>query len=642
MIRETLLRNGEKPVMIPLGRLAKPYVILVRETLKKPTHFCLGGNDMLTLGAQVKKYVTFNLMSNSNITWNDINWIQTQEYVRKLQHRIYKARLKGNIGQVHWLQNHFINSMGAKLIAVRQVTNLNKGRNPPDIDGLIIITSEQKLEMARNLKLDGQALPIRITWIPKPGEIEKRPLGIPVIRDRAKQALAKLALEPEWEAIFEANSYGFRPGRNAHDAIEAIFLSLHHNRQQFVYNADIRKDFDKINHEAFLTKLNTFPIMKKQIAAWLKSQVMEGYANNPKYGLPISTEGTLQSGVISPLLANIALHGLENHLKEFVGNLPYKAYPTAGHHKSVKSKAISVIRYADDFVIIHSNREILELCVAKVKKWLEHVGLTINEEKSSIKDCQNGFLFLGFQIIQVMNKSRDKSKVKIQPSKQSQIKFLSKIRTIIENNKAISSYQLIMILRPIIIGWGNYFKYCECKQVFTKLSHYIGQKLRAWVFRRDHRNGRLYVKQKYFPSGRTYTFDGQLHKDDWVLVGSQKIKDGKYIYLPQLVWIRRQKYVKAKGTDSPFSRSHYWALRTSKQSPYPIRIRELLLRQKQICPICKQKFTTLDTSTWEVDHIIPKYLGGKYIYKNLQLLHKECHLKKTQDDLLTYKPNNKN
>jgi RNA-directed DNA polymerase len=114
-------------------------------------------------------------------------------------------------------------------MTVRSVTTLNKGKNTAGIDKQIITKAEQKFELALSLKLDGQALPISRVWIPKPGKQEKRPLGIPVIRDRAKQALVKLALEPEWEAIFEPNSYGFRSGRSAHDAIEAIFLSLRHN-----------------------------------------------------------------------------------------------------------------------------------------------------------------------------------------------------------------------------------------------------------------------------------------------------------------------------------------------------------------------------------------------------------------------------
>lgn len=583
------------------------------------------------------------MSNNKHITWNDINWVQTQTYVRKVQHRIYKARINGDIGRVHWLQKFIINNIGAKLIAVRQVTILNKGRKNAGIDKQIIITPEQKIQLARELTLDGKSMPIQRVWIPKPQRIETCPLGILAIQDRAKQALAKLALEPEWEAIFEANSYGYRPGRCPHDAIEAIFLSLHHNIPKYVYDADIRKCFDKINHDVLIEKLHTFPIMKKQIAAWLKSSVMESYVNNPKSEITFTSEDYIRGGVIAPLLANIALHGLENHIKEYAGNISIKPYSTAGGGKLAKMEAVSIIRYADDFVIIHPNKEILKLCINEVKNWLRLVGLEINENKSSIKDVRNGFLFLGFQIIQLKKITTKRYKVKIQPSKPSQMQFLSKIRTVIQNNKASSSYLLITKLRPIIIGWANYFRYCECKKVFIKLSHLIFQKLRAWAFRRDQRNGRLYLKQKYFPSGKTYNFDDKEHKNNWILTGKQKTPGNsiKHIYLPNITWIRSKKYIKIKGSESPFSMSHYWNLRTVKEAPYPMIIRKLLIKQKETCPICKYKLTTLDSSSWEIGYIIPKCVASKDTYENLQLLHIDCHLKKTKENLLKYKPKNK-
>jgi len=574
--------------------------------------------------------------NGKNVTWNDIDWTNVQKNVRRMQHRIYKAKLDGNIQRLHWLQKRLINSKAAKLNAVRQVTTLNKGKKTAGIDKQIIVKPEDKLLLALTLKLDGKALPIRRVWIPKPGKKEMRPLGIPIIRDRAKQALAKLALEPEWEAIFEPNSYGFRPGRSALDAIEAIFLSLRHATPKWVYDADIRKCFDQIEHEALLEKMSTFPLMKRQTAAWLKAGVMEDYANNSKETpLYPTVRGTPQGGVISPLLANIALHGLENHLSDFVAQLPIKPHEGANRGTAAKRKALSVIRYADDFVLIHRNKEILELCIKETRKWLGKVGLEISEEKSALRDGRKGFSFLGFQIIQVKKITKGEYKVKIQPSRKSQSKLLLKVREIVQNNRAVSSYSLIMMLRPVILGWANYFKYSECKAVFDKLSHLIFQKIRAWVFRRDTRNGRLAVKQKYFPSNKTYQFDGSSHQDTWVLVGRQKGKNGvtKEVYLPHLVWVKSRKHVKVQDRQTPFNNSLYWAMRSAKYSPYPLRVRTLLVRQKQSCPLCKRQFTETDSLNWEVDHIIPKSKGGRDEYKNLQLLHKECHLIKTRKDL---------
>ncbi len=587
-------------------------------------------------GASEDRY-GLNPMSNKllNITWNDIDWSKTQTRVRKIQYRIYRARLEGNFKRLHCLQTYLIASTGAKLLAVRQVTTLNKGKMTPGIDKKILTSPEQKLELVLKLSLDGKSQPIRRVWIPKPGKSEKRPLGIPTIEDRAKQALAKLALEPEWEAVFEPNSYGFRPGRNTFDAIEAIFLNLHNNTPKYVYDADIRKCFDRIDHDALLTKLQTFPLMKRQINAWLKAGIMEEYSNHPKLEYVVNTQiGTPQGGVISPLLANIALHGLEEHLHNYVASLPIKPHPGANRGTMAKKKALGVVRFADDFVLLHRNKDILELCITETHKWLTTIGLEINEEKSSLRDCREGFNFLGFQIIQVKKPKIGVYKVKIQPSRTIQEKLLQKIREILQRCKAISSYQLIEILRPIIIGWGNYFKYSECKKVFHKLSHLIFQKLRAWVFRRDTRNGKQIVKERYFPSGRTYQFDGSKHQDNWVLIGRSKSKGGhmQEIYLPHLVWIKSKKHVKVQGNESPYKGGFYWTLRSTKYSPYPLRVRTLFIRQKQCCAICRRPFDIFDANTWEVDHVIPRNAGGKDTYENLQLLHKNCHLEKTTNE----------
>lgn len=579
-------------------------------------------------------------MSNQNsITWDGIDWGKTQLRVRKIQHRIYKAKLSGNTKRVQWLQKFLVGNKDAKLLAVRQVTVLNKGKSTPGVDKIVITKPEERIKLALEISLDGYATHIRRVWIPKPGKTEKRPLGIPIIKDRAKQALAKLALEPEWEATFEPNSYGFRPGRRSHDAIEAIFLGLHWQIPKWVYDADIRKCFDRIDHAALLEKLDTFPLMKRQIHAWLKAGVMEGYANNPKSHLESTSEGTPQGGIISPLLANIALHGLENHLKDYVGNLPIKPHSGANRGRLAKQKALTVVRYADDFVLIHRNKEILELCIQETKKWLSNIGLEISEEKSALRDARNGFLFLGFQIILVLKPKVNKYKVKIIPSKASQKQFLERIRNIIQNNKATSSYGLISMLRPVIIGWGNYFKYCECKNTFSKLTDLIFRKIRAWVFRRDTRNGRLQIKEKYFPSGKEYSFHGKKHLDNWILVGSKKLKGGKLKtnFLPHIVWIPSEKHIKVKGTESPFSNSHYWGLRTVKHSPYPLRVRELLVMQQNHCPICKRQFNAFDSTWWQIDHIVPRWAGGQDRYNNLQLLHKECHERKTVDDMKNYK-----
>jgi RNA-directed DNA polymerase len=574
------------------------------------------------------------------LNWNEVPWKRVYSYVSKLQHKIYKASRTGKREKVRKSQIYLINSLAAKLVAVHIVTTRNKGKSTAGIDRQIISNSKAKLDLAYKLKLDGKAVSIRRVWIPKPGKTEMRPLGIPSIEDRAKQTLAKLALEPQWEAEFEPNSYGFRPGRSCHDAIEAIFLSLHHNTPKWVYDADIRKCFDKINHDALLQKLNTFPLMRNQIKAWLKAGIMEGYANEPKNqdAIPRPTnEGTPQGGAISPLLANIALHGLETHLKNYVMSLS-KPYPGSNRGTAAKKKALTLVRYADDFVLIHRNKQILEHCIQEIETWLRNVGLETSKEKSKLRDCRNGFMFLGFQIIQVRKIKKDRYKTKITPAKQKRILFLRNLREVVQNHKSSNSYTLINILRPKIIGWANYYKFCECLEIFSKMTDQVFRKLRAWAFRRS-RKGRLYWKEKFFPSGRKYVFNGVTHKDNWILVGQTKGPDGKILtnFLPHMVWVASKKYVKVAGDESPFSHSLYWIQRSQRLTTWlPTRIGKLFRRQKGKCAYCKNLFDYGDMQSWQVDHVIPKAKGGPDIYGNIQLLHRQCHINKTRKDNAKY------
>ena len=514
-------------------------------------------------------------MSKNNIlTWESVDWQLAISRVLKLQRRIYKAQTNGLKEQVHGLQKELLNSLNAKLLAVRLVTPLNKGGQTPGVDKQIIVTHNQKMKMAQNLSLNGKSSLIKRIWIPKPGKKEKRPLGIPTIQDRAKQALAKLALEPQWEAVFEPNSYGFRPGRSPHDAIEAIFLALRHNKPKWVFDADIKKCFYRIDHSYLLAKLETFPQMEEQICAWLKAGIFDEYATIPRVDFPFT--GTFQGGIISPLLSNIALHGLEEYLKEYVSNLSLKPFSTIYNGKRAKAQSLTIVRYADLFVVIHAQREILELCIEETSKWLSKVGLEISEENSSVKDCRESFNFLGFTII-LVKKNQGRYKVKIVPSRENQIRYLDKVRTIITRNRTISTYELISKLRPIVIGWANYYRFCECADIFAKQSNLLFQMVRHWVFRRHPKEGRMAVKEKYWPSGQTYYYLDIKHQDDWVLCG-KTLKKGLFVenHLPQMHWIHSQKYVKIQGVRNPFESDHaYWALRNSKYSGYDLKVSNL-------------------------------------------------------------------
>ena len=219
--------------------------------------------------------------------WKDIPWQKVERNIYKLQKRIYKASHRGDVKIVHKLQKLLIKSWYGRCLAVRRVSQDNQGKKTAGVDGVKSLTPKQRLALVNKLTLRTKVAPTRRVWIPKPGKNEKRPLGIPTIEDRALQKLTQLALEPEWEAIFEPNSFGFRPGRSCHDAIAEIFISIR-NKPKYVFDADISKCFDCINHKKLLEKLNTFPTLRRQIRAWLKAGVMDGLELKPtSQGTPI-------------------------------------------------------------------------------------------------------------------------------------------------------------------------------------------------------------------------------------------------------------------------------------------------------------------------------------------------------------------
>ena len=236
-------------------------------------------------------------------TWNSVPWKKLEQHCFRIQKRIYRASQRGNQRAVHKLQKLLMKSEAARLLAVRRVTQENQGKKTAGVDGVKSVKPKERLLMARHIHPTYwkhiKAQPVRRVWIPKPGKSEQRPLGIPTVFERARQCLAKLALEPEWEARFEPNSYGFRPARSAHDAIGAIFNGIRF-KAKYVLDADLKACFDNINQQALLNKLHTYTVMKQTIKGWLKAGVLEN-------GVFAPTEtGTPQGGTISPLLANIA------------------------------------------------------------------------------------------------------------------------------------------------------------------------------------------------------------------------------------------------------------------------------------------------------------------------------------------------
>jgi RNA-directed DNA polymerase len=444
------------------------------------------------------------------VEWRHINWQQLEKRVYKLQKRIYRASNRGDVYAVRRLQRTLMKSWSAKCLAVRRVTQDNQGKKTAGVDGVKSLTPKQRLTLVAKLKLGSKVKPTRRVWIPKPGKDEKRPLGIPTMYDRALQALAKMALEPEWEAKFEPNSYGFRPGRSCHDAIEAIFNSIRY-KPKFVLDADIAKCFDKIDHLALLRKLNTSPTIRRQIKAWLKAGVMD------KKQFQETSEGTPQGGVISPLLANIALHGMEERIKQYAETLK-------GAKRDNKF-ALSLIRYADDFVILHEEITVVQRCQIIISEWLKDMGLELKPSKTRLthtlhkyENEKPGFNFLGFHIRQFQVSKYDSKqgfKTIITPSKEKHRIHYERIANIIDDHKAAPQSALITHLNPVIRGWSNYYSTVTSKEALTNLDNLMYPKLKAWAQHRHPNKSGTWVSKKYWHS---------IGGDNWVFSTPQKVK----------------------------------------------------------------------------------------------------------------------
>ncbi|MGD1699252.1 group II intron reverse transcriptase/maturase [Dapis sp. BLCC M229] len=547
---------------------------------------------------------------NPNLKWRDINWRRVEKNVFKLQKLIYRASSRGEIRKMRKYQRLLTKSYYARLLAVRRVTQDNQGKKTAGVDGIKNLPPMQRFNLVillntRYLK----ASPTRRVWIPKPGKEEKRPLGIPTMYDRALQALVKLGMEPEWEARFEPNSYGFRPGRSTHDAIEAIYNSIH-LKPKYVLDADISKCFDRINHDVLLRKIDQSPY-RRLIKQWLKSGVFD----NKKF--LDTVEGTPQGGVISPLLANIALHGMEECLNKFAETLP--------GNKRDNKKALSLIRYADDFVVLHEDIKVVIQAKTVIQEWLNQVGLELKPEKTKIANTleeyegnKPGFDFLGFNIRQYKVKSTKLGfKTLIKPSPKSIKTHYRKLADICASHKTASTKVLIAKVNPVIKGWANYFSTVVSKEVFQEMDNLLWKRLWRWASRRHPNKSAKWVKKKYFPNINVTR--------NWVL------NDGEYILnLHSDVPIIR--HIKVKGNKSPYDGEWtYWSSKIGKYPGVRKEVTTLLKRQKGKCASCGLNFSPMDLI--EVDHIVPRTEGGNNTYKNKQVLHRHCHDVKTAKDL---------
>jgi len=530
---------------------------------------------------------------NRTEDWKTLPWKKFQRNVFRLQKRIYQAQIRGDKKRVRGLQRLLLHSFSARCLAVRQVSQDNQGKNTPGVDGVARLTPLQRVRMVKQLRnLSLSPAPIRRVYIPKASNPnERRSLGIPIMRDRAEQALVKLALEPEWEARFEPNSYGFRPGRCPQDAIEAIFNYIR-LKPKYVLEADIEKCFDRINHDALLAKLSSIPTINRQVRGWLKAGIFENGEIFP------SEAGTPQGGIASPLLANIALHGLETAITT--------ALP--------KRHRLAVIRFADDFVILCEDLATLQAACGLTEKWLAEMGLTLKPGKTYIThtlneyEARTGFDFLGFTVRQFrMGKHHSKRgyKVIIKPSLKAQKRHLEQMQELIYTHRGSNQTALIAALNPRIRGWTNYHRACSAKRTFNRMDYQCYWKLSKWAKWQNPRKSCTWRKHRYW-----------LRKRNRLDFSDGNATLVKYADTP----IKR--HVKVQGQKSPYDGDWaYWIDRLGRDPSKPNRVIALLKRQACRCMLCGLRFMT-------EDHLEVHHRNGNHndnAPANLALLHGHCH-----------------
>jgi RNA-directed DNA polymerase len=540
------------------------------------------------------------------VEWHTINWRKAHREVRRLQARIVKATQAGRWGKVKALQRLLTRSYSAKVLAVKRVTD-NEGKRTPGIDGELWDTPQKKAQAVQSMHQRGyRPQPLRRIYLAKANG-KQRPLGIPTLKDRAMQALYKLALDPVAETTADPNSYGFRPERSTADAIGQCFLIL--SRQQsatWIFEADIRGCFDNISHDWLETNI---PIETGILRHWLKAGYLE------KEVFHKTEDGTPQGGVISPVLANMALDGLEKRLKEHFSKRTQKG----------RQAKVNFIRFADDFIITGNSAELLENEVKPlVVTFLQTRGLTLSPTKTHITPINKGFDFLG------QNIRKYNGKLLITPSKKNIKRFLAKVRAIIKAYRPAPAGLLIAKLNPVIRGWARYHRHVASKRIFAKVDHAIFNALWQWATRRHPKKGNRWVKQKYFK---------RIRDRNWVFLGEH---NGKAWRLTQASDTPIRRHPKVQGAANPFDPDWelYFEARLTRKMAYTLQgarqVDYLWCEQNGICPICHQPIT--ETTGWHNHHIIWRSLGGSDTVDNRVLLHPNCHRQVHSQHLHVEKP----
>lgn len=533
--------------------------------------------------------------------WDSVDWRKAHRIVRNLRQRIFRAGQAGDLKKVASLQKLVLRCRSNILLSVRRVTQVNAGKNTPGVDKVVVKTPAARGEMVDRISTyqPWRVRPVRRVYIPKSnGKI--RPLGIPTIVDRCFQAIVKTALEPYWESQFEGSSYGFRPGRSCHDAIAKIFvLSPPNARKKWIVDADIKGAFDNIDHEFLLRVMGECP-GRELVKQWLKAGfVDEGIYHDTDTGTP-------QGGVISPLLLNIALHGMEATL----GISHDKRGYTVGKR--------AVVRYADDFVVFCESKEDAEEVKDRILPgWLAERGLALSKEKTRIVHLTEGFDFLGFNVRHHRQYRMAKSEYKllIRPSKKSVMNKRKELRELWLQMKGKNIQQVLWTFNPIIRGWTNYFRTVVASETFATMD--------TWMFRRECRYTNSTHPRKSTAWKRA-KYWGKLNpksKDTWVFGDKCSGR-----HLLKFAWTKIVRHALVSGRaspDDPSLHGYWWERRKINRKSIPQVDWVLIDRQDWLCPVCGQNL--FNGEDLHRHHRIPRECGGDDSVNNREIVHLYCH-----------------